>query len=210
MTAVDETGRSIPPSRLEAAALLKTLHEEAWGIAISPFAPPFSYLTAEERWAMCERARSCPEGCFVEVGVYKGGSAYHLIDVAKTQGRKVWLYDTFEGMAYEDPIDTIHVGEIKAEENAARAALGDYATIVKCVFPRTEHLPPAPVAFAHIDCDQYRAIIESCMALGPLMAKGGQMLFDDVPVLAGARKAVTELYGDRIERVECGRWAVRF
>lgn len=207
---IDETGRSIPPSRLEVMALLKAQHEEAWGVAISPYTPPFSYLTWEEIWAVCERARACPPGCFVEVGVYKGGSAYHLIDVARIQGRQVWLYDTFEGMAYEDPVDTIHVGEIKAEEAAARSALGDYATIVKCVFPVTQTLPSEPVAFAHIDCDQYRAIIETCGALEPLMAKGGQMLFDDVPVLAGARKAVTELYGDRIEKVEHGRWAVRF
>ena len=133
-----------------------------------------------------------------------------LLAQAKKQGRGVWLYDTFEGMAYEDAIDTIHIGEIKSDEMEVRDALGEYGGIFKCVFPNTTFLPEPPIAFAHIDCDQYRAIIETCKALEPLMAEGGIMWFDDVPVLPGARKAVEELYAGRIEPVGNARLRVVF
>ena len=209
---IDETGRTITPSRLEAIVELRNLHDEAWGQSISPFLPPFSYLTAEERWAVCERARGTPAGCFVEVGVFKGGSAYHLIDVAKVQGREVWLYDTFAGMAYEDPVDTIHVGEIKADEAECRKALGDYPHIVKCVFPDTLEMPPAPIAFAHIDCDQYRAIRESALYLIPRMAVAGIMLFDDAGLIhmPGATLAVEELFEGRIKKTHHNKYYVQF
>src|SRR3989344_8478180 len=36
------------------------------------------------------------EGCFVECGVWKGGSAAVFVELAK--GREVWLFDSFEGM----------------------------------------------------------------------------------------------------------------
>lgn len=162
-----------------------------------PYAPPFSFLSPEEIYTLCQKASLAPLGSFVEVGVFRGGSAYHLIDVAKAQKRAIFLYDTFAGMPSCDPShgDTIPKGAHVADYAEVRAALGDYPTIVQCVFPHTSKLPTAPVAFAHIDCDQYHDIISSCRALEPLMAKGGIIWFDDVPVLEGARRAVRELYG---------------
>ena len=212
MDPVDETGRPITPSKMEARQSLKDLHDEAWGKDISPFLPPMSFLTEEERMQVCERARATPPGCFVEVGIYKGGSAYHLIDVAKIQDREIFLYDTFEGMKQYNPGkgDTIPMGQINADEAPVREALGEYPHVIKCQFPNTAEMPSKPVAFAHIDCDQYQAIIDSCRVLELMMADGGEMLFDDVPVLEGARHAVKELYPDRIEVVGYGRWVVRF
>ena len=67
------------------------------------------------------------------------------------------------------------------------------------------------MAFAHIDCDQYPSILETCRALEPRMAVGGIMWFDDVPVLEGPRAAVRELYPNRIKQDAGGdRWCVEF
>jgi predicted O-methyltransferase YrrM len=177
-----------------------------------PFEPPFSCLNPTEQLTLCNKAASTPEGAFVEVGVYWGGSAYHLINVAKRQGREIWLYDTFAGMPYCDSMDDLPVGEIKSDEAIVRDLLGPYPKIVKCVFPHTTELPEK-IAFAHIDCDQYRAIKESCAVIEPLMVPGGIIWFDDVPLnggIEGARQAVRELYGTRITQDEgSDRWYVR-
>jgi hypothetical protein len=153
---------------------------------------------------MIEMAATAPEGCFVEVGVYWGGTAHHLSALAKTQGRPVYLYDTFEGMPYKDAEDANHgvpVGELKTGMARVRGFLGKYPTIVKGIFP-CEPMPPAPIAFAHVDVDAYRSTLETCIALEGLMAKGGIMWFDDTAGgpfggLDGARQAIREL------RYEC-------
>jgi predicted O-methyltransferase YrrM len=194
-------------SRSPFASALAAAHE-------GEYAPPFSFLSAEEIYILCEKARATPPGCFVEVGVFKGGSAYHLADVAHAQGRELWLYDTFAGMASCDSAkgDTIPKGYHVADYHEVRAALGAYPHIIQAVFPHTDRLPPAPVAFAHIDCDQYHDIVASCRALEPLMASGGVIWFDDVPVLEGARRAVREMYAPT--RIQCDqdsdRWYVTF
>ncbi len=187
------------------AAALAAAHD-------GPYAPPFSFLSPQEIFILCEKARASPPGCFVEVGVFQGGSAYHLADVARSQGRELWLYDTFTGMASCDPArgDTIPKGAHVADYEDVRAALGEYPRLVQCIFPHTDQLPPAPVAFAHIDCDQYHDIVASCRALESRMASGGIIWFDDVPVLEGARRAVWDLYErDRIQRdAGSDRWYV--
>jgi methyltransferase family protein len=177
------------------------------------FNPPFSYLCPTEQLRLYKKAAAAPPGCFVEVGVFEGGSAYFLTDLARQQSRKIWLYDTFEGIPYCDSMDEITVGAIKADESLARSNLGSYPTIVKCVFPHTEELPTQRIAFAHIDCDQYRSIKESCLAIEPMMAPGGIIWFDDVAVnggIEGARQAVHEMYNGRIlSDPGADRWYVR-
>jgi hypothetical protein len=176
--------------------------------------PPETCLLPEEMCGLLEHASAAPIGSFVEVGVYKGGSAFFLTKLAQGQHRQIFLYDTFEGMPYcDDSIDTIPLGHVHGPNDtsleAVRAAVGDYPYIEKGIFPFVKRMPTA-VAFAHIDVDQYQSHIETCRALEPLMVPDGVMYFDDVPVLESARKAVRELYGDRIQEAPCGRWLVRF
>jgi hypothetical protein len=149
---------------------------------------------------MVKLAAGAPAGgCFVEVGVYHGGSAWHLQELARAQGRPLYLYDTFEGIPHwcEHDGDLGHkVGEFKSNEAEVRAWLPD-AIITRGVFPASALAMPA-VAFVHLDCDQYQSVRESCEHLAPLMMDGGIILFDDSPHLAGARRAATELFGDRL------------
>lgn len=150
-------------------------------------------------------------GCFVEVGVYCGGSAYHLTQIARMQDRQIYLYDTFEGVQAPESMDVLPTGLLKADFATVRQTVGPYPHLYKCVFPHEVDLPPERVAFAHIDVDQYRATRESTEALLPLMAVGGVMWFDDTNALEGARQAVRELFpgGTSIDPVT-GRWFVRF
>lgn len=176
--------------------------------------PVESCLTPGELCALLTRASAAPIGSFVEVGVYKGGSALFLSKLAERQQRRIFLYDTFTGMPHFDPsVDTIALGCVSGPNDTSfervKTLLGDYPYIEACTFPNAKVLPQ-DVAFAHIDVDQYQSHIETCRALEPRMVKGGIMYFDDVPVLASARKAVRELYGDQLEIGEYGRWFMRF
>jgi O-methyltransferase len=146
-------------------------------------------------------ASQTPHGCFVEVGVWKGGSAYVLGMVAEEQGRNLYLYDTFEGMPYADPWDVHKVGDFSDTSLEAVAALIPHAIITKGVFPESAHPDMRKVAFAHIDCDQYRAIKESVEYLRPLMVEGGLMWFDDYGAIPASTRAVDEIFGDRIVKV---------
>jgi O-methyltransferase len=155
---------------------------------------------------MIGMASTAPPGSFVEVGVYKGGSAVRLANVAEVQGRAIFLYDTFEGIPYTD------------EEKGDKHAVGDfndtsfeevksnipYATVVKGIFPDSA-VPMKDIAFVHVDCDQYKSIIDTVNYLTPLMVKGGIFWFDDAPDILGARNAVTDLYDDNFSISSTGK-----
>lgn len=159
---------------------------------------------------MAELAASTPPGVFVEVGVYQGGTAQHLLKVANEQGRTLYLYDTFTGIPFKDEIDSHVVGDFRdVDLEKIRRVLGE-AVIVQGIFPGSA-VPMEKIAFAHLDCDQYRSVKEASLYLAPLMVEGGIMWFDDYPCLAGAKAAVDEVFGDRVENSpHGGKTIVRF
>lgn len=141
--------------------------------------------------SICEIARKCPPGCIVEFGVYKGGSAWHLAKVAREQGRQLHLYDTFTGIPYRIEMDNHQVGDFADGDYAGVCAAIPDAHVHKGIFPDTL-VDMGPVAFVHVDADQYQSIKAAIDVLGPLMVKGGAMIFDDVPVLRGATQALID------------------
>lgn len=144
------------------------------------------------------RAEATPPGCFVEVGVYKGGSAYRLQEIARRQGRALFLYDTFEGIPHKSSIDSHSVGDFADTDYDQVVSTFPYARVVKGIFPASAVGMPG-IAFAHLDCDQYQSVLESALYLQPRMVSDGIIWFDDSPGLAGARQAVLELYSDRVQ-----------
>lgn len=159
--------------------------------------PPMAPLVApDEIRGMLKLAKAAPEGCFVEVGVYHGGSAYFLSKLAERQKRAIYLYDTFEGVPYHEAgVDVVPLGECRGSSlERVREQLGPYPLMFKGIFPKDVPLPLHPVAFAHLDVDQYQSYVECIAALKPLMVPGGVMWFDDVPTLPGATRAAIEAF----------------
>jgi hypothetical protein len=137
-------------------------------------------------------ALTSAKGSFVEVGVYKGGSAAYLYALAPLRGVEVFLYDTFTGIPFCDPAagDTVPVGTFDdTSADAVRRAMPD-AHVYEGVFGPDSPLPHI-VGFAHIDCDQYDSVRVAINLLAPRMALGGVMLFDDYE-LTGARRAIDD------------------
>jgi predicted O-methyltransferase YrrM len=162
--------------------------------------------------AICEMAGGTPPGDFVEIGVYKGGSAYRLAEVARRQARRLWLFDTFTGIPEATPEYDLHkIGDFSDTSLVKGQKLIPDARFV--VGDAREMLPSidtGPVAFAHLDCDQYDTYRACIIELMPRMVRGGVMWFDDVYALDGAKRAVAELLGDLVKEHECQRHYVRF
>lgn len=161
---------------------------------------------------LVETAGSTPDGCIVEVGVYKGGTASYLTELAEKQNRKIFLYDTFSGMPFADDIDPWKKGSFSEGVNyeSIKKHL-PYATVIQGIFPESAIEMPK-IAFAHIDVDQYKSYIDCINYLSPMMVEGGIMWFDDYE-LPGAEKAIKELIGlDKLIWASCGhqRAYIRF
>jgi O-methyltransferase len=169
---------------------------------------PFTLIGADKCLSLATIAAKCPPGCFVEVGVYQGGSAWLLSWLAERQGRDLYLYDTFAGIPHKDELDVHQVGDFADCSFEAVCEAIPSATVVMGVFPDSA-VPMPPVAFAHIDCDQYKSVSDSLAFLRPLMVQGGAIVLDDVWCLEGATKALLDSHLPFGE-TDCGKAIVRF
>ncbi len=171
-----------------------------------PEAPP-SQVNPTVIAAMMACARGTPFGAIVEVGVFQGGTAWHLGQLAAETGRGLCLYDTFEGIPYSGPHDSHKVGDFSACSKEAIEDLIPWARVVKGVFPASAAAdPPRHISFVHLDCDQEQSYREAIAYLLPRMKPGGVMWFDDAPCLPGAARAVLDVFPHPNETE--GKWWV--
>lgn len=170
-----------------------------------------SEIAADTINELVEAARRAPPGDLVEVGVYKGGSASGLMDVAREQGRRLFLFDTFTGIPIADAeVDRHKVGDFgDTSLDAVRAALPD-AIFKPGIFPGTLTDDVGPIALAHVDCDQHASVSACCTTLAARMVEGGVMVFDDYDVLPGAKQAVEEAFAGRVVISPRGKARVYF
>jgi O-methyltransferase len=166
---------------------------------------PYSLLSPAALEDLKWMARSSPPGCFVELGVYQGGTAFQLAMIAGFQNRDLILFDTFKGIPEESEHDNYHkTGDFNDTSLEAVKAAIPGAIFYVGVFPATmpDPWPHGRIAFAHIDCDQYESTKAAIDCFWPLMARGGVMLFDDygVSTTKGATKAVDDASDRMIRR----------
>lgn len=155
---------------------------------------PKSRIEHEQLLALEELAKTAPEGEFIEVGVYRGGSAWYLYNVAMKRRRSLHLFDTFTGIPNRGPMDERRAGDYADTNLDDLKAQFPKAIFHVGIFPETLPDDLTDIAFVHVDCDQYdghRACID---LLYPRMVPGGIMLFDDYPFLTGAKQAVDESF----------------
>jgi hypothetical protein len=160
--------------------------------------------------AVCDMAEECPEGVFVEFGVYRGGSAIELIKVAEEQKRELHLFDTFTGIPYREEFDNHSIGDFSdTNEEEVRNMLPG-AIFHVGIFPETMPKEFPKIAFLHIDADQYKSYITAIENFAPYMNEGGIMWFDDVGLLRGADKAIQEKFNWELTQHKCGKYFKRF
>jgi hypothetical protein len=159
-------------------------------------------------------------GAFVECGVWRGGTSFlmaHLLRQAGASDRKVWLFDSFEGIQPPEKIDgpaALHWAEDKSSpfyydnfrvsvEEVRRSAdelgLSAYTKFVKGWFDQTVSANRAqigPIAILRIDCNWYSGNRCCLDNLYDQLADGGFVILDYY-TWDGCAIAVHEFLGSR-------------
>jgi O-methyltransferase len=156
-------------------------------------------------YTLLRQAVSVP-GDVWECGVYQGGTAAMMAAMLchYAPEKRLYLFDTFGGMPDTDPAKDWHKpGDFS---DTCLAAVSAYVGLDKqCVFrqgfiPDTfEGLEASAIAFAHIDVDIYKSILDCVAFIWPRLSVGGFIVFDDYgfPTCPGARAAVDEFFSDK-------------
>lgn len=157
------------------------------------------------------------DGDYVEAGVYRGGVSALLLHEARdsTRPRRVWLYDSFQGL----PEPTLEDGLVAAEWAHGRAQ-GHLRPIGKLQAPQA-HVEtllvrqfgfppemisfvakwlqdvdvtevPRQIAFLHIDLDWYESVKAAFRIFGPSLVPHAWIVIDDYGFWPGARLATDE------------------
>lgn len=162
-------------------------------------------------------------GDFVECGVWRGGNGIVAKKTFETLGsdKKVWMFDTFEGMTKPTNEDVNARTNIKAEEKykeTLKETHSDwcYASIAdvkrNCMesgidISSVEFIQgdvcktlmdlknlPKTIAVLRLDTDWYESTKAELQTLYPKLEKNGVLIIDDYGHWKGSRKAVDEYF----------------
>src|SRR6266851_6483086 len=123
-------------------------------------------------------------GDFVECGVCNGGSAAAIAHAFKDTDRRVWLYDSFQGLPAPEEVDgpsaSDYTGKCVGSEAKVKEAMriarfsDEHCIIRKGWFQETfQSELPRVVSFLHIDSDWYDSVMLSLVTFYDLVAEGG-------------------------------------
>jgi O-methyltransferase len=169
----------------------------------------FSLVSSDRVWilySLARQARHIP-GEFWECGVYKGGTALMLAEVAaSTSDKTLRLFDTFKGMPATNPeLDYHREGDFSDNSLDAvrtRVGHGHRVQFHPGFIPETfASLDDKNIAFAHVDVDIYQSVLDCCEFIYPRLSPGGMLVFDDYgfPSCPGARAAVDSFFAGKPE-----------
>ena len=154
-----------------------------------------------------EFARNCltVSGDFVELGCYKGDTSLLLAEILKGTDKKLYIYDSFEGLPEKTTEDESAAGENfqggelyvtkrEVKERFLRANL-PVPVIKKAWFNELHDADlPEKIAFAFLDGDFYESIRDSLRLIEDKMAENSVIIVHDYtnPALPGVARAVDE------------------
>jgi O-methyltransferase len=185
---------------------------------------PFTMTSVDRQLALIQATRHVARegigGCFVECGVWRGGSAMAIALTLLQEGagdREIVLYDTFDGMTAPAAIDRNADGTAAAEllgaDPARRSEVWAVAglnavrrNLASTGYPAhrlryiagdvTQTLPdpapPSPIALLRLDTDWHASTRHELLHLYPRVVAGGVVIIDDYGDWQGARQAVDE------------------
>lgn len=130
------------------------------------------------------------DGDFIEMGVYRGGTALLLAEALREQqaSARLHLLDAWQGMPPPRPEDGQPlVGQgffADASEAQVREALAQHGLLARCTtyagwFEQTLPAVRGPFALAHVDCDYYEPVKFCLQHVLPRMTARGAVVVDD-------------------------------
>lgn len=185
---------------------------------------PYTMTTPERIASLCNAVKYLVdnniEGDFVECGVWRGGSTMAAIDTLVKMGdtkRRIYLYDTYEGMSEPTEADKVLSGTdasvlLEQSDKNDPSSVWCYSALeevqknvgslnypanqVHYVKGKVEDSIPATlpgkIALLRLDTDWYESTAHELEHLYPLLVPGGVIIIDDYGHWEGARKAVDE------------------
>jgi len=182
---------------------------------------PYTMTGSQRQWTLLKalhyvEANEIP-GDIVECGVWRGGNMMMLAEASQGSDRKLWLYDTFEGMPEASAFDVNVLGQTGEERRSADSQwclasrqeveanfnryglLNDRLVFRQGMVEDTLKNEPLPerIAILRLDTDFYESTKIELELLYPLLQPGGVLIIDDYGLWKGSKKAVDEYFGDR-------------
>jgi O-methyltransferase len=213
---VDACGYQISP---------KYTHDfSAEEIALAKSVAPYTTTSPERIYSLIHAVeyvvRARVPGDIVECGVWRGGSmmvaAKTLLRLGETS-RRLFLFDTFEGMSPPTEVDRAFDGASASKLMASkpreisRAGIWAYAPLdgvkrvmssvgypgeINYIKGKVEDTIPAAapdrIALLRLDTDWYESTYHELVHLYPRLSPGGVLIIDDYGAWLGARRAVDQ------------------
>lgn len=174
------------------------------------------------------------KGSFVECGVWRGGSSMLIAKMLHNRNvndRKIYLYDTFEGMSEPTNNDIDLRGSSASallkenvnNKNDSVWCLADLSDVQKNLrltsFPEEnlvyvkgkvedtipEIVPDNNIALLRLDTDWYDSTKHELIFLYPKLEQNGVLIIDDYGHWEGCRKAVDEYFSEKKEWILLNR-----
>jgi len=163
-------------------------------------------------------------GDFVECGVWSGGLILLIAEVLLRLGvtdRKIYLYDTFEGMPKPDDVDKDWEGipagptwehynnkgkkwgyggqveNVKEVLDLSKYPSKNYIFVEGMVEDTIPKNMPEEIALLRLDTDFYSSTYHELVHLYPLISVGGVLIIDDYGYYQGARKATDQYFDEK-------------
>ena len=192
-------GWSLPPASPEEIRLVQTVR-------------PYTMVPLPRLrtlWRLANRVSAQHlDGAFVECGSCNGGTGAILAHVAARDRRRVFLFDSFEGLPQPSPQDGDRarewVGKCLGQEDLVREVLGragarmDDVAVVKGWFENTlASAQTGPIALLHLDADWYESTMTILDAFYDRVHPSGYLVLDDYGHWPGCRRALDEFMSKR-------------
>ena len=186
---------------------------------------PYTMISMERGYALYGALRYVLDrkipGDLVECGVWQGGScmlmALTLMD-AGADPRRIWMYDTYEGMTEPGNEDRIAASGQAVSERWTEGWWAAGTELVRSNLEKTgypmallnlvkgdvcetlDSHAPERIALLRLDTDWYASTKKELQVLYPGLNQGGILIIDDYGHFSGARQAVDEYFSDPLSR----------
>ncbi len=161
---------------------------------------------------------STSAGDVAQVGVYRGGTARMISECFSHTNKRIYLFDTFEGLPDKSEFDGLKDGDDKLKEfdNVNFSEIKDYfahlpnISLMKGFFPDTaKGLEERKFCFVYLDADLYQSTKDGLQFFYERMIPGGVIMLDDYKSgrWPGVEKAVQEFCAaEHIVPIQTASW----
>lgn len=169
-----------------------------------------NWTSFERKWNLKELVRltHSVEGDYAECGVFRGGSAFFMCESARTHGKTVHLFDSFEGLSAPQAHEGFHwsAGDLAISEETVcsnLAGFNNYRTYKGWIPERFQEVEDLSFSFVHIDVDLEQPTRDSIEFFYPRLSQGGVLVLDDhgSAMCPGARATALDYFSNTSEQV---------